>query len=56
MYISKHRQADLGTLRQLTGTGQVTPVIGRTYPLREAPAALRHLAKGHAQGKIAITI
>jgi NADPH:quinone reductase-like Zn-dependent oxidoreductase len=55
-YISKHRQADLDTLRQLTETGQVTPIIGRTYPLSEAPAALRHLAKGHAQGKIAITI
>src|SRR5262245_28323109 len=56
MYISKHRQADLDTLRQLIGTGQVTPLIGRAYPLSEAPAALRHLAKGHAQGKIAITI
>src|SRR5215472_3712083 len=56
MYVSKHRQADLDTLRQLIGTGQVTPRIGRAYPLSEAPAALRHLAKGHAQGKIAITI
>jgi NADPH:quinone reductase-like Zn-dependent oxidoreductase len=55
-YLSRHRPADLDTLRQLTGTGQVTPHIGRTYPLSEAPAALRHLAKGHAQGKIAITI
>jgi NADPH:quinone reductase-like Zn-dependent oxidoreductase len=54
-YISKHRQADLDTLRQLTGTGQVTPHIGRTYPLSQAPAAIRHLAEGHAQGKIAIT-
>ena len=56
MYVSKHRQADLDTLRQLIETGQVIPLIGRAYPLSEAPAALRHLAKGHAQGKIAITI
>jgi NADPH:quinone reductase-like Zn-dependent oxidoreductase len=55
-YISKHRQTDLDTLRQLIGTGQVTPLIDRAYPLSEAPAALRHLAKGQAQGKIAITI
>jgi len=55
-FVSRHRQADLDTLRQLIGTGQVTPHIGRAYPLRDAPAALRHLAKGHAQGKIAITI
>ena len=56
MYISKHRQADLDTLRQLTGTGQVTPLIGRTYPLAGVPEAIRDLQDGHARGKIAITI
>src|SRR5262245_15725295 len=35
-YLSRHRHADLDTLRQLTGTGQVTPQIGRTYPLTGA--------------------
>ena len=55
-YISRHRQADLETLRRLIEAGQLTPVIGRTYPLSDAPAAIRHLAEGHAQGKIAITI
>ena len=56
MYISRHRQADLETLRQLIGTGQVTPLIGQTYPLAGVPEAIRHLQDGHAQGKIAITI
>jgi NADPH:quinone reductase-like Zn-dependent oxidoreductase len=56
MYTSKHRQADLDTLRQLTETGQVTPLIGQTYPLAEVPAAIRVLQDGHARGKIAITI
>jgi NADPH:quinone reductase-like Zn-dependent oxidoreductase len=56
MYISRHRHADLDTLRQLTGTGQVTPVIGRTYPLTGAPQAIRDLHAGHARGKIALTI
>jgi NADPH:quinone reductase-like Zn-dependent oxidoreductase len=56
MYISRHRQADLDTLRQLTGTGEVTPFIGRTYPLADVPQAIRDLQDGHAQGKIAITI
>jgi NADPH:quinone reductase-like Zn-dependent oxidoreductase len=55
-YISRHRQADLDTLRQLTATGQVTPHIGRTYPLAGAPEAIRDLQAGHARGKIAITI
>jgi NADPH:quinone reductase-like Zn-dependent oxidoreductase len=56
MYISKQRQADLDTLRQMTGTGQVTPVIGRTYALAGAAEAIRDLHAGHARGKIAITI
>jgi len=55
-YISKHRQADLDTLRQLTGTGQVTPLIGRAYPLTGVPQAIRDLQDGHARGKLAITI
>jgi NADPH:quinone reductase-like Zn-dependent oxidoreductase len=56
MFVSRHRQADLDTLRLLTEGGQVIPVIGRTYPLAEAPQAIRHLHAGHARGKIVITI
>jgi NADPH:quinone reductase-like Zn-dependent oxidoreductase len=55
-YVSRHRQADLQTLRRLIDDGQVTPVIGRTYPLAEVPQAIQHLQGGHARGKIAITI
>jgi NADPH:quinone reductase-like Zn-dependent oxidoreductase len=55
-YISMHRQADLDTLRQLTGTGQVTPLIGQTYPLAGVPQAIRDLQAGHARGKNGITI
>ena len=56
MYISRHSQADLDTLRELTETGEVTPLIGRTYPLAEVPEAIRDLQDGNARGKIAITI
>jgi NADPH:quinone reductase-like Zn-dependent oxidoreductase len=56
MYISRHRPADLQTLGRLIEAGQVTPVIGLTCPLAEAPQALRHLATGHARGKTVITI
>ncbi len=56
MFVSRHRQADLDTLHGLIETGQVTPVIGRTYPLAEAPLAVRHLHAGHARGKIVITV
>ncbi|HEV8277927.1 MAG TPA: NAD(P)-dependent alcohol dehydrogenase [Streptosporangiaceae bacterium] len=55
MYVSRHRQADLDALNRLIEAGQVTPVIGRTYQLSDAPAAIRQLAEGHAQGKLVIT-
>jgi NADPH:quinone reductase-like Zn-dependent oxidoreductase len=31
-------------------------VIDRTYPLAEAPEAIRYFARGHARGKVVITI
>ena len=55
-FVSRHRQADLDTLHRLIETGQVTPVIGRTYPLAEAPQAVRDLHAGHARGKIVVTV
>jgi NADPH:quinone reductase-like Zn-dependent oxidoreductase len=55
-FISRHRLADLETLAQLIDAGQLTPVIGKTYPLRQAPDAVRDLLAGHARGKLAITV
>jgi NADPH:quinone reductase-like Zn-dependent oxidoreductase len=37
-------------------TGQVTPVIDRTYPLDEAADALRYVAAGHTRGKVVVTV
>jgi NADPH:quinone reductase-like Zn-dependent oxidoreductase len=57
MLSSKPKQEDLQTLRELIEAGKVTPVVGRTYPLREVPEAIRYMVEGHGQGgKIAITI
>jgi NADPH:quinone reductase-like Zn-dependent oxidoreductase len=51
---SKETQEDLVALKELLET-QVTPVIDRTYPLIEAPDAIRYLAEGHPRGKVVIT-
>jgi NADPH:quinone reductase-like Zn-dependent oxidoreductase len=56
MFVSRHRQADLDTLRLLTEGGQIVPVVDRTYPLAEAPLAVHRLHAGHARGKIVITV
>ena len=54
--ISKEAKADLVALKELIEAGKLTPVIDRTYPLIEAPEAIRYLAEGHARGKIVITV
>jgi NADPH:quinone reductase-like Zn-dependent oxidoreductase len=56
MLSSKPRQQDLQTLRELIEAGKLTPVIDRTYPLREVPEAIRHLVEGHGGGKVVITV
>jgi NADPH:quinone reductase-like Zn-dependent oxidoreductase len=54
--ISTERQQDLLTLKMLIEEGKLTPVIDRTYPLAEAPAAIRYLEEGHARGKVVISV
>jgi len=55
-FISSENHEDLIDLKELIEAGQVTPVIDRTYPLSEAPKAIRYLEDGHARGKVAITV
>ena len=50
------RKEDLQTLKELIETGKVTPVIDRTYPLRDVPEAIRSWERGHARGKVVITV
>ncbi len=47
---------DLIVLTELIESGKVTPVIDRTYPLSETPAAIRYMEEGHARGKVVITV
>lgn len=50
------RKKALALLTQLLETGQLTPHIDRTFPLEEAPAALRYLQTGRVKGKVILTI
>jgi NADPH:quinone reductase-like Zn-dependent oxidoreductase len=40
----------------LVASGAIHPVVGRTYPLDEAVAALEHLESGQARGKVVLTM
>ncbi len=55
-FIAKLPKEDLILLKDLLEAGKVTPVIDRTYPLSETPAAIRYLEEGHARGKVVITV
>jgi NADPH:quinone reductase-like Zn-dependent oxidoreductase len=52
----KHNSADLITLKSLIEEGKVAPIVGQTFELSEVPEAFRYLEKGHARGKIAISV
>ena len=54
--VAKERTEDLEYLTTLIEDGKVTPVIDRTFPLREAPEAIRYLAQRHPGGKIVVTV
>jgi NADPH:quinone reductase-like Zn-dependent oxidoreductase len=57
MLSSKPAHEDLEVLRELLEAGKVTPVIGRSYPLGEVPAAMRSMVEGRGGGgKIVITV
>ena len=55
-FLSLGRRQDLLTLADLLATGQVTPLIDRTYPLDAAADALGHVGAGHSRGKVVVTL
>jgi len=55
-FVAKLKKDDLDVLKDLMEAGKVSPVIDRTYPLRETADAVRYLEAGHARGKVVITV
>lgn len=56
MLLASINKDDLLLMKELMEEGKVTPVIDRTYALSEVPEAIRYLEKGHARGKVIITV
>jgi NADPH:quinone reductase-like Zn-dependent oxidoreductase len=54
--LKTQNHADLVALKGLVEAGQVTPVIGGTYPLRETAEAISHVAAGHVRGTVVIAV
>jgi NADPH:quinone reductase-like Zn-dependent oxidoreductase len=55
-FVVSPKLEDLVVLRELIEAGKLTPVIDRTYPLSEASQAIGQVGKGHARGKVTITM
>ena len=56
MLMAKERASDLERLTELIEAGSVVPSLDRSFPLDEAPDAMRLLETGRVRGKVAITV
>ena len=54
--ICSENTADLLALTKLIESGQVRPIVDRTYGLSQTPAAIQYMRDGHAQGKVVINL
>jgi NADPH:quinone reductase-like Zn-dependent oxidoreductase len=53
---AKTTREDLEGLNSLIQEGKLKPVVDRTFALPEAADAIRYLERGHATGKIVVTV
>ncbi|MFF4623873.1 NAD(P)-dependent alcohol dehydrogenase [Nonomuraea jabiensis] len=55
-HVADESTDDLVALRDLLEAGKIRPVIDRTHPLSEVPEAIGYIERGHARGKVVITM
>jgi len=55
-FVAKENAQDLLVLNENIESGKITPIMGRTYALSDAPDAVRDLETGQTQGRIIITV
>jgi NADPH:quinone reductase-like Zn-dependent oxidoreductase len=56
IFLGTESRDDLMTIKHLIETGEVTPVIDRSYQLSETAEAIEYVGEGHARGKVVITV
>jgi len=56
MLSAKASAADLEFVINLVAQGKVVPVIDRTYALEQAHDAMAYVVRGHALGKVVVSV
>lgn len=56
MIVGTQTAGDLEYLAGLLEAGTISPAIDRSYPLAQAPEAMRYFDAGKARGKVVITV
>ncbi|MGA9587537.1 MAG: NAD(P)-dependent alcohol dehydrogenase [Terracidiphilus sp.] len=54
--LAQRKKDDLELLSKLMTSGDITPVIDRSFGLSEVPQAIRYLEAGHARGKVVVSV
>jgi NADPH:quinone reductase-like Zn-dependent oxidoreductase len=55
-FLQSTTHEDLVTLKDLIEAGKVTPVMDRAFALSATAEAIDHVGRGHARGKVAISV
>jgi NADPH:quinone reductase-like Zn-dependent oxidoreductase len=55
-FLARVTKDDLAALTALVADRRVTPVIDRTYPLDETPAAIAYVETKRVRGKVVISL
>ena len=55
-FLSLAKRKDMVLLSEMIEDGDLTPVVGATYPIADAGAAIAHAGSGHARGKVVVTV
>jgi NADPH:quinone reductase-like Zn-dependent oxidoreductase len=55
-FVNSENSTDMLVLKELIEAGKITPAIDRSFPLTEAPKAIRYVEEGHARGKVVVTV
>jgi len=56
IFIARPDGEDLEFLAGMMASGKITPVVDLTFPLANVREALRYVEKGHARGKVVVTL